>query len=246
MDGLSRCLGVGNFIELAGECALMRPVTLGMLAICENHLLALRKTPLDVIQETYQDINASAAKHVQKLVDRAVNEIKRDRSWRLISFDDMHKWLHTQTGIAFTAWLCLRKRHSLAVSPLKLEEWFVTHPDQGHDFVRRRDICSGLDYLASMDFIEPPHPFPEKQRDLPRSKYMPWRKIIHDAAQGIYKMPKDIAKLTLYSLRILTTEADSPTLGGTASVSAEDARKMQRMDPDERRAYIQALHEAKE
>lgn len=240
MDGLGRLLCVGNYIELAGHGALMRPVTLGMLAVCENHILSGRRTPMDIVQETALSGRLSE-KDITKLATRAKDDIKRNRSWRVVSSEDMLSWIHGREGIAFTAWLCLRGRHPLATTPQHLADYFLDHDDEASRFVRRRDICSGFDLLSNLDWVNQEEMVPPGKKSISSNPGRPaWKKLIHDIAESVYWHPRDLARLTLPAMRALLSDPNDPTISGTATVSGVDARELMGMTPEQRKAYLLA------
>jgi hypothetical protein len=236
VDGVGRMMG-GNYIRLAGVAALMRATTLRHIAICENWLLSNKPNLADAVTEGALRIGTEEL--ARRVRERAIGDIKRDRSLRVITADRLQDWLESIDGLSLTAWLSLRGRHPLAANGFEeIKSHFRTHRDEAVEFKLRRDVCSGMDLLGHLDWPEPYRgPNPQK---VPKPKYIAWRKMFKFFAQEYGFSPREVGCMTLYALNTYCMDNDNPSLGGTASVSADQARILATIEPEDRVAYLAA------
>lgn len=241
MDGLGRLIGAGNYLELDGRAVLMEPVRLRDLAIIENWLLS--NEPGLAERAVRAALEIGSPKLAERMRQKATDDIRRDKDLRVIPCAKMEEWLNTPDGLAFTAWLALTGKHPLADRGWKeLKSYFRKDQEAGLDYQRKRDACSGLDLLAVLDWPEPWKGPARRQAKSTKPKYIAWKKMFRHFATEYGWTAEDVGTLTLYNLNVYCVEHDSPTLGGTAQVTREDAERLAKMPAEERRAYLQMMH----
>lgn len=105
-DGLRRVAGAGSPITLAGRTFRTSPLTLGMRAEIEAHLVARRANLLVKVAE---QLDAVPAKHHDALWDAAMRQTQR----HAVAGDaEVAEYLHTFEGACFLLWLLVRERHA--------------------------------------------------------------------------------------------------------------------------------------
>jgi hypothetical protein len=191
-----------------GGCLLLEPLTLMGLAACEAHLLALRKDPvwhLSRDEGLPQEVKA-------ELRDRAVKEIRRDKSLRVIPFHEVMRWIHAEDGIVFTAWWCLRNNGHPWDSLVGIKKRFQGFPDDMTEFVYRRDLVSGTDLLSGLDWPEPMR-YPKHHKKAgqyvepaPGTRFAPWKQNARTLNEELHMLPPDWCRLTLYAWQVLTVD----------------------------------------
>jgi hypothetical protein len=214
-----------------GRTYLMEPLTLGRLGVCEQYCLSLRRTPFDKVAPLLVACDGNADVQEQ-LWMAAYNELDGDRGQRLVTYEDLLKWLDTAAGVAFTAWLCLQNNPRPPFLWLEMAESYYARAFQDRpgeiDFFRRvRNQISGLDLFASLDF-------PPAEESAVRPKYMPWRKIIHAYAAQWHWPFEWVARMTLYHVKLYP--ADENALGGVGMVEPGQHEVMAKLRQEQRAA----------
>lgn len=147
MDGLARAAGSGMDMELGGRTIMLSPLTLNDIGTVEQHLLAKRKNPLQIVAEAKQYLSDEDYK---MLLSRAYEDARKDNK---ISPAELSAFMDSLEGVVYTIWLCSRKNH-----PELTLEWFNetinSMAQQGGDeqiqeIIRRRDMASGLDEMGN-------------------------------------------------------------------------------------------------
>lgn len=204
MDGLFRCLTVPVGVTLAGRDFAIHPLTLAGFAQVELHLMAGRRSPID-----------DAAGQPECVQQAAMDEVKADRSQRVIRLTDLYRWLDCREGLAFTGWLCLQCHGRAAFPTLTAAQRFFTSLTLAErlEFVRRRDMASGMDLLAGLDW--PGSPSGET------STFVNWKRIFRWFAESFQWTPEQVGKLTLHQVRLY--RAPENQLGGRARMSPAEA-----------------------
>lgn len=146
-DGLARVAGGGVPIRFDGEDVVLEPLVLKDLATIEQHLLAKRKNPLQMVQENLgnmQELDVEVQKHI---IDRAYDDLKRQTT---VSAQEVSEFIETTEGLAFTLWLCFGRSHpgrwKLDYIKEKIET--MSMPDV-MVMLRARDQASGLDEMGN-------------------------------------------------------------------------------------------------
>lgn len=104
-DGLRRVAGAGSPITLAGRTFRTSPLTLGMRAEIEAHLVARRANLLVKVAE---QLDAVPARHHDALWDAAMRQTQR----QAVAGDaEVAEYLHTFEGACFLLWLLVRGEH---------------------------------------------------------------------------------------------------------------------------------------
>jgi hypothetical protein len=225
--------------------------------VLENHLLAERLSPLDValtFQANFPDSPMAA-----QLVKDARVDVRSNKTLRVISNQEILDWLNTWEGFLMSAWLCLRQEPAWQ-DYRTVQAHFEEHPGDMADFSRRRDIVSGLDLLADLDW--PPgssdvlhaEDVPKglehlakvrlRRNQMTGQRHTPWKKLIHDLAESVQWNADTVAGWTVYQLKLYTTDKQSGGLGGTKKISSEDYKEIARLPVDERKAALAGIPEA--
>ena len=250
MDGLCRVISPAAWVRLSGRLFWCRPLDLNAFACAEQQLLVERRTPVDRAEECLafaltkgDEATGEVWAEVRK---RALATVQKDRDWRVITWDDMFRWLDTRHGLAFSAWYCLGRGARAATEftdPVK--SLTMLRGQAGKEFAgafrRARNIVSGIDLLAELDWPEPAlkcHPRTGTRAEDVRKKGS-WRATLHNLAQGAHWTPQQLGKLTLYHLRVYSMELDDKgnvkeASGGIATVSLEEARALARLKASQR------------
>lgn len=255
MDGIGRALGAPAWVHLAGQDYFLRPLDLAGIASCENHILVSRSSPVDDLTAALErETNPSpiAVEIWNGLIQRAFQLIRTDKSYRVVAAEDLHNWLSTPDGLAYSGWYCLGRGRSRArafASPTRARARLCADAKLSSAFKRARDIVSGTDVLANLDWPERmKHPRTGKVIEQPHSKYINWRQLIADLVSAVHWGPREIGRLTLYVLHILQhvdpssssdrASGEVQTSGGVASVSPQVAQQLAKMTPAQRREFL--------
>jgi hypothetical protein len=200
------------------------------------HLLAERRSPLDVAMSLIEGLSDPAV--ARDVFRRGYAACRTDRDHRVIQARNLFRWLNEPEGVAFTVATLLRYRGGRPPfhgDPKRAARWLTEKAtgDELREFVRRRNLCSGLDLVTQMDW-------PRGGRG---GKYIPWRRIFHSLAEAGYTR---LRSLTLYQVRNLCAEDDE--LGGVKQgvapeggfTSAAHARQWAGSQAQERQARLAA------
>lgn len=217
MDGAARALGCACPITLQNTTYLLEPLTIGRLGILEAHILAQREYPTDCLLQMH---NASKVM-VQALYERALADLRRDKLSRIVTVHDLNAYLFSDEGVVMAAWLCLRPNHPDVFATYQQTHAILLDASEQERFymLRVRQMVSGLDLLARLDWENESPQQPLKKSDIYRPTS--WRKLIRDFAEGLFYSLDDIKQLTLYQLNIYTS--DKKALGGLQKLSPAEA-----------------------
>lgn len=221
MDGLGRAIGAGSSVTLGESTYLMSPLTLGMIGTIENHLVAERVYSIDRIAELGRMMNDADLINAQ--MERAKRDLRKDRTSRIVTVGDLQDYLGEMSGVFFSAWLCLRPNHPRLFETLEDAQAIVTEAsnEQIANFVRHRDIASGLHLISNLDW---PEARSGRRNDDPflKKKYrpIPWKSIFRKLAEARNFSKHEIYDLTLYEFNVHT--ADEADLGGIRRFDVED------------------------
>ncbi len=199
-----------------------------------------RTTPVRLLSSRFDPKNA----FVKALAERALEDAQEDKSLRVIPFEETFQWILKPDGVAFTAWLCLRKRCRVAASPKNMLRHFMEHPKEGDDFLRVRQSCSGLDKMAEFDFPKPViHPRTGKPVEQIQSKFFQWHKYFRELAEAVHWPAREVGRMTWYQFMKYHSEHQKTVpgaLGGknTKAIDIATARKLQGMNRSERRKFF--------
>lgn len=199
MDGLCRCVAAPVDIELSGCSFWIQPLNLFRLGIIEQHILAERRTTLELASEMVEENGNNPI--LTKLIIRASEDLRAKKEMRVVPVDDLQKWINEKNGIIFTMWLCLfdGEMNKTAFKSLKETREFSEKLSQKDlvEFLRRRDIASGTGLLGNFDW-------PAAGES--KSKFIPWKKIFREFAEGWNWDKEMVGKMTLYELKMYRTD----------------------------------------
>lgn len=140
MEGLARAAGSGVPIKFKGETIILPPLTLGDLGTIEQHILAERPNPLDLVKDVIKDLPADLAKD---LLDKAYKDAKRTRS---ATAEEVAEYLDTLSGLAFSFWVALQKKYGDRFKLEEVYEIMAAMDEKELEKMRQaRDQASGLD-----------------------------------------------------------------------------------------------------
>lgn len=220
MDGICRVAGAGLDWTYQGRRYWIRALTLGDLALAEYRLLVERTTLLDDIQAAVKQFPALVNAQTE-LQERALAEMRSDRTCRVITAQELFHWLLGPHGTAFFAFRCLERRPQGPPWFATLEQahaWLAELPTQDrHDLEKRLHMAAGLDLLSSLEW-------PEKD-DSKHGKFVPWKRIYRSFAETYYWTPEQVNRLTLFQLRLYTASEDE--LGGTMRMNPKQLAEYQ-------------------
>lgn len=111
MHGLHHISGAESAITIAGRTFRAAPLTLGMRAEIEAHLVARR---VDVLDEVLRRLETTPSRHHELLLDAAFRRVERRRT---ATAEEVAEFLGTFEGAAFVFWLLVRDRHPEVDSP---------------------------------------------------------------------------------------------------------------------------------
>lgn len=154
----------------------------------------------------------------EELVKRAQNEMRSRREASRVKYNVGMRWLDTDEGMIYAAWLCLRRSHPVKLEHLEDVQALFQRAsnDERQEFLRRRSIVSGLDITAVADWPA----IPEHTGKMPT--WTPWKQWIRDwISEGIYRHLDEIASLTIQQVRLLRSPREH--LGGAMRMSRAEA-----------------------
>lgn len=216
MDGLGRAIGApGTWRAWSGEMYLVSPLTLGDLGTVENHLLAQRQHPLEIIESELHKLPDDA--HRTFLIDRAKSDLRKKKF--IVTVSELMEWIETWEGTQFTAWLCLRQHHELSCYQAGA---LIRDECDGTSFRRVRNLISGLDRATLYDWPDPKY----ADTDDKKSKPLAYRQLVQSLTIDIGMSIDSIRQLTPYMIKVLCSDKD--ILKGTRKVSGHAARQFAR------------------
>jgi hypothetical protein len=219
MDGLFRCASPPVIFDVAGTPALLRPMTLGVIGSCESFLMLDRRNLAEVVEDEADALNFTEAAR-NEMRWKAHDDLKADRSLRVVTVDRISEWLYEPQGVAHTAFWCLKDSGVPAFATPAGSEAFVRKagPAWILAFIRARDHASGTDLLSSLDW-----PAAESRQEAGGSgvkKFIAWRSLYRKFAEAYHWTPPMTNTLTLYSVKVFS--CDEKELGGTKKVGYSD------------------------
>lgn len=111
MHGLHHIAGAESAITIAGRTFRAAPLTLGMRAEIEAHLVARRG---DVLDEALRRLETAPPRQQELLLDAAFRRLERRRT---ATAEEVAEFLGTFEGAAFVFWLLVRDRQPDVDSP---------------------------------------------------------------------------------------------------------------------------------
>lgn len=220
MDGLCRAVGGRVDIRLQNRTYFLRPLTLGDLASAEFHLLAKHQNPVERAERALQ--NSALPPGVrQTILERAEDEIRYDRSHRVVRADDVLTWLLGAAGRTFVAFHLLEKRPG---KPRfkdwdQARRWLATLTDaERRELSRRFEMVSGFDVLSRLEW-------PEHGPGV-SGRYVPWKKLAKTLIEAYHFDAAQLSGLTLTQVRVLMTPLEE--LGGTRTLTGKAAQAFAR------------------
>lgn len=220
MDGLCRAIGAAIPCPVAGKTYLLRPLRLIDIGTIEFAILSHRRTPLEQVQPGVEKL----PEHLrQKVVDMALADTKANfRRYGRVRAKEFHDYLFTGRGIVLCLWLCLCTTQG-PVFACREEAAAVYRKMTDRDkaeFVRRRDMVSGIDLISQLDW-------PESSVSIKTDYFTPWRKMIAEIASE-WNIGEDVvSQWTLYQFKLHTTPKEE--LGGVVfePMTVEQAKLIQ-------------------
>lgn len=211
---MHRALGSPVPLEVGGVVGMLHPMTLSILGSVEALILHRRSNPVDQAADVLAK-GGYPADVAKRLMNLAYEEVKRDRALRVARLDEVQQFLGTLEGLAFIAWQCFDHPDFTTLSSSRGPFQRASDPFSIR-FARARDLVSGCDLLANLDW-------PEASREQGGpGKFIPWRRILRYFADQHGWGPDQIGALTLYGLNIYMCEESS--LGGTKRLSLSEYR----------------------
>lgn len=223
MDGLSRAIGAGAPVTLAGKTYLSSPLSLEDIGVIEHTMLLERGSPVD---DVLRECRGRPERLIVDMLDRAKREMKRNRFLRIVKVEEFEEYLSSDEGVDLTLWLCLRKNHrgvefledAKAIRKKASIEEVV-------NFGKVRNRISGIDVMCMLDWpdesesIRPEVAARRKMQEASSYRVAPWRKNFRRLKEaGVAEA--DLRSLTFYQFRILTE--DEEALGGVSRVDLSD------------------------
>ena len=227
MDGLSRAAGTRWPCKWKGKTYWAEPIRLWVLAACETHILLQRKTLVDQAADA-SEVVGDRQYLAEEVYKKAYAKMKKDRDSRIVTIDELQKWMCEIEGIAFTMWCLLGKYPKFESLETLQNELMNTEADALRKFCRDRDRASAMDSLANMDWRSPLDlqklrpPGRTGRSDEKGPKYMPWKRILRELGKEYGWTPEMIMNMTLYQLKVFTT-SEEELGGGTASMTPDQA-----------------------
>lgn len=143
-DGLARVAGGGVPIEFDGETLILPSLTLRDFATLEQHLLARRENPIDIVKEKMVGLSLEMQKH---LMDLAYADMRRSTT---VSPEEVDAWMGTTEGLAFTIWMALSRGYPGRWTLEQIESKINDMDVKGvHKMLRARDQAAGIDELGN-------------------------------------------------------------------------------------------------
>lgn len=141
MDGISRAIGAPGRISFNGKEYLLDPLGLEDYGTIENEIIKERRDDLiNLAASCYGRFPPEAAEKTRK---EAFAEAAKIRS---IPPEEIHEWMNTVKGLAFTVWLGLHKRHPGEIDLTQAVKIVEQMSMDTQDELRRvRDQVSGID-----------------------------------------------------------------------------------------------------
>lgn len=214
MDGLSRAIGAGAPVSLAGELYLLAPMTLGVIGAVENAMLLKRETPAESIREL---VRATKDRRLRDhMIENARRELEADPLRRIVTHDQFQEYIDTDDGIVFTGWLCLREteRETFARIGAVRDAWNRSSEDEKIEFIKARNHSSGISLLCSLDWPDEKKMIPADviaRRDERRKKQgyhrSNWRLNFNRIGRNFNGMTlADLRSMTLYQYRMMCVD----------------------------------------
>lgn len=228
MDGISRAIGAPWACKWLGKTYLAEPLRLWAIGAAENYILFNRHTVLDKVSEAVA-LLAEAPHLVKDMYERAYRDMKKNRESRIATAEQVQDWLNSPQGVAFSAWVMLRRSGCPRAACLEDVEEDVTKrmgEKEIASFIRGRAIASGLDAMANMDWrskedLDRMRPVHRRGQPEKGSKYIPWRRMFRFFATEYHWGPEQVGYLTMYQVKLYNAEENE--LGGTAQMSEAEA-----------------------
>jgi hypothetical protein len=219
MNGLARACGSPAPWSIKGRDVLVRPLTLGLVGVVENWILLRRPCPPFEVEPLASALDARGAHHrAGGIRERAFKSFKDRRDLRTVTPEQLLGFLHTPTGAALSAWLCVRPRLRKTVAGWA--KLFFADQDAARSFVRARDMASGMDLLAHLDWR--PAPKPPAGKKAHEQRPVPWRVRLLEFAKGWNCPVQMIRGWTLYQLQAYLSD-EKAFAGGTTTMTPAEA-----------------------
>lgn len=220
MIGLGRVIGAGTTIRINKKTYIVSPMTLFDLGMCEQHLRSKKRRPFELVLKESGKLTPEQFAILTKAATED-DENYQDQ----VTTDEFWNWMYSADGAVFTAWLSLRKQHAC----FEFYEQVLNEFDDAVlvEFVRVRDIASGIDLSAMEDW-----------NSRGGGQEPVWRRLIGDIVQDSWGKWtfEAVASMTLYQVRVLA--ATKAELGGRVQMKPHeyDQFKEERGDdPSERK-----------
>ncbi len=234
MDGLSRAIGAGAPVSLAGETYMLAPMTLEVIGIVENYLLLKRATPSELIGDLLETIQDGKTR--QHLLANAAREFANDPLRRIVTNDEFQKYIDTDAGVELTAWLCLRDTEREAFARLGAVRQAIkeSSEDEVTEFIKTRNHVSGISQLCLLDWPREEDKIPaaalerrRRRRDQEGYHRANWRLNFNRIAKGFTAVTfDDIKHMTLYQYRMMCVDEKELTQRETVEVDRKDFDKV--------------------
>jgi hypothetical protein len=228
-------------VWFTGRPYLIRPLLLRHFATIETHILAERQTPIDAVLPEIHRLNHAPAIQRQ-ILERAYLDTYGDRKINRVATNQILAWMNAPSGMLFTYWLCLRSDTGQRLGWNRISRLLSRATiDELDELRRRRDLVSGLDLMARLDWPEErndPDDDPEWWKRICEAKGTPrsprvktsgiinWREILHYFAKEPFSWDANrVGRLTLYQLQTYRSDPESfKRSGGMSKFEGEHAK----------------------
>jgi hypothetical protein len=215
VEGVYRC-AAGPVLFDAGDGPVeMDPMTLGVLGSCEAWILLSRRSLAEQAEDV-ADATGMTDEQRDKLRWKAYETLKKDRTLRVVSADELFDWLYTEEGVRHSAYWCLKRdggpRFATLVNAGESVRSLGLEWAKG--FVRARDAASGTDLLSSLDWSK------QAKGSTGKAQSQSWRMIYRRIGEHYCWPPSVMNALTLYAVNLYGCE--EKVLGGTTKVGFSD------------------------
>lgn len=140
MDGVSRAAASPIDMPINGKMYRLSPLTVEDFGVIENHILAGRVNPIQMVSSQKQHLDPDDYK---MLLSMAYEDAKKTNK---VSIVEQQEFLDTLEGQIYATWLCAKKNHSdLAIEDLKSD----ISSDANADIVSQLQIGTGMSEMGN-------------------------------------------------------------------------------------------------
>lgn len=214
MDGLARMAGAGCSFTINGKTRRVDPLRLRHFGEIEHLLLFHRPAnPSREVGKVLPRLEIINQKLAEDLRERAIADLRKDKGARVVREDELFTWAYTAYGLSYTAWCCLRESPPGCIYlEDAMEILSKMDADDLIEFVRLRDQISGIDLLASADWVDTfanVRPETRKRRMASsRKQFYQWRRNFYAWGINCGYTEESIGNWTLYQARVYSTSEE--------------------------------------